>query len=80
MEAQVKAKMVSPAGMPDPDQEDWEARGAAGDIQRAQGHLKNKPLMKRVKKHAAGEAKKANALSQMLSGSTPSMGGAFGQG
>ena len=65
----------------EPDGDDWEAQSAAGDLERAHKHMKNKPLMKRVKKHLKEKAQTTNALSQMLSGGgSPTMGSAFGQG
>ena len=75
------AKAMQSPPPQEPDQDDWEAQSAMGDIERAHKHSKNKPLMKRVKKHAKRQASQANALSQMLSGGGPStMGSAFGQG
>jgi hypothetical protein len=64
---------------------DYEAQSAADTISRAHRHLKNKPLMKRVKRHVKAQAQSVNGLAQLLGAGPPQasgggVGSAFGQG
>lgn len=58
--------------------EDYEVRMAADDIQRAHGHLRNKNMMKHVRKHVKKQARDINSLSKMLGSGGSSAMDAFG--
>ena len=62
--------MAKKAAAPAPDE--WEVRDAADTIGRARKHMKDKKLMKHVKKHVKRQANDMAGLAQML--------GAMGQG
>lgn len=57
--------------------DDWEVRSAVDDIQRTHKHLRNKNMMKHVRRHVKKQARDVNALSKALGGGGSAMD-AFG--
>lgn len=51
-----------------PAPDEWEVRDAADTIGRARKHMKDKKMMKHVRKHVKKQAADANALMQALGG------------
>lgn len=52
----------------EPAPDEYEVRDAADTIGRARKHMKNKKLMKHVRKHVKKQASEMAGLAQMLSG------------